>query len=176
MRDGLVAAVTLLVLDRDYEAVAGLFGELQLVPTDVIENPYQFAALTTASFQSGRTREALEYFAPLAAAWPEFAGLNETLEVHGPVTLFAPNNQAFGRLTEDLVKNMRADNQLLLTVLENHIVMGKRIILGDLEDEELMLTTIGGRSLRINVYKKSKFYRVSKVVCHLQQKRAPPIS
>ena len=101
------------------------------------------------------------------------AGLNETLEALGPVTLFAPNNQAFGRLTEDLVKNMRADNQLLLTVLENHIVMGKRIILGDLEDEELMLTTIGGRSLRINVYKKSKFYRVSKVVCHLQQKKGP---
>lgn len=48
VRDGLVAAVTLLVFDRDYEAVAGLFGELQLVPTDVIENPYQFAALTTA--------------------------------------------------------------------------------------------------------------------------------
>ena len=99
------------------------------------------------------------------------AGLNETLESLGPITLFAPNNQAFSRLTEDLVKNMRADSQLLLTVLENHIVMGKRIILEDLEDEELLLTTIGGRSLRINVYKKSKFYRVSSTLCHFVRRR-----
>lgn len=45
-----------------------------------VNPPLLFAVLTTASFQSGRTREALEYFAPLAAAWPEFAGLNETLQ------------------------------------------------------------------------------------------------
>ena len=45
VRDGIVAAVTLLLFDRDYEAVAGLFGELQLVPKDVIENPYQFESL-----------------------------------------------------------------------------------------------------------------------------------
>ena len=89
------------------------------------------------------------------------AGLNETLEGLGPMTVFAPNNLAFGRLSDDLVKNIREDQQLLLTVLENHVVMGKRIILEDLEDEELLLTTLGGRSLRVNVYKRSKFYRVS---------------
>jgi len=46
VRDGLVAAVTLLIFSRDYKAVAGLFGELQLVPQDIIENPYQFESLT----------------------------------------------------------------------------------------------------------------------------------
>ena len=54
VRDGLVAAVTLLVFDRDYEAVAGLFGELQLVPRDVIENEYQFAALVQSAEGGGR--------------------------------------------------------------------------------------------------------------------------
>jgi predicted unusual protein kinase regulating ubiquinone biosynthesis (AarF/ABC1/UbiB family) len=48
VRDALVAAVTLLVFSRDYEAVAGLFGELMLVPADVIESEYQFAELTNA--------------------------------------------------------------------------------------------------------------------------------
>ena len=45
VRDALVAAVALLVFSRDYEAVAGLFGELMLVPQDVIENEYQFQEL-----------------------------------------------------------------------------------------------------------------------------------
>ena len=75
VRDGLVAAVTLLVFDRDYEAVAGLFGELMLVPTDVIENPYQFAALT----------EALREAAEATLSYPDDAlglerGENETEE------------------------------------------------------------------------------------------------
>jgi predicted unusual protein kinase regulating ubiquinone biosynthesis (AarF/ABC1/UbiB family) len=75
VRDGLVAAVTLLVFDRDYEAVAGLFGELMLVPTDVIENPYQFAALT----------EALREAAQATLSYPDDAlglerGENETEE------------------------------------------------------------------------------------------------
>lgn len=48
VRDGLVAAVTLLVFSRDYEAVAGLFGELMLVPPDVIENEYQFRELANS--------------------------------------------------------------------------------------------------------------------------------
>ena len=45
VRDGLVAAVTLLIFSRDYQAVASLFGDLQLVPRDVLENPYQFEGL-----------------------------------------------------------------------------------------------------------------------------------
>ena len=45
VRDGLVAAVTLLVFSRDYEGVASLFGDLQLVPRDVLENEYQFRGL-----------------------------------------------------------------------------------------------------------------------------------
>ena len=45
-----------------------------------VNPPLLFAVLSTASFQSGRTREALEYIAPLTAAWPEVVGLNETLQ------------------------------------------------------------------------------------------------
>lgn len=48
VRDALVAAATLLVFSRDYEAVAGLFGDLALVPPEVIENEYEFEALTAA--------------------------------------------------------------------------------------------------------------------------------
>ena len=48
VRDALVAAVTLMVFSRDYEAVAGLFGELMLVPQDVIESEYQFQELANS--------------------------------------------------------------------------------------------------------------------------------
>ncbi len=41
--------------------------------------PGLFVSLATASFQTGRTREALEYLAPLAGSWPEIVGLDETL-------------------------------------------------------------------------------------------------
>lgn len=45
VRDGLVAAVTLLIFSRDYVGVASLFGDLQLVPRDVLENEYQLNSL-----------------------------------------------------------------------------------------------------------------------------------
>lgn len=48
VRDGLVAAVTLLIFSRDYEGVAALFGDLQLVPRDVLENEYQFGSLVAS--------------------------------------------------------------------------------------------------------------------------------
>lgn len=54
VRDALVAAVALMVFSRDYEAVAGLFGELRLVPEDVIESEYEFQALADALAEAAR--------------------------------------------------------------------------------------------------------------------------
>jgi len=52
VRDALVCAVVHLVFDHDSEAVAMLFGELQLVPADVIEDPEELKALTEALNQT----------------------------------------------------------------------------------------------------------------------------
>jgi aarF domain-containing kinase len=48
VRDGLVCAVSYLIFARDIESVASLFGELQLLPHEVMENPVERAALTAA--------------------------------------------------------------------------------------------------------------------------------
>ena len=45
VRDGLVCATVELVFSRDIEAVANLFGELQLLPKDVLDDPIERAAL-----------------------------------------------------------------------------------------------------------------------------------
>lgn len=48
VRDGLVCAVVQLVFANDVEAVAQMFGQLQLLPSWVIENPEEHRALTAA--------------------------------------------------------------------------------------------------------------------------------
>ena len=48
VRDGLVCAVSYLVFARDVEAVASLFGELQLLPSEVMDDLIERAALTAA--------------------------------------------------------------------------------------------------------------------------------
>ena len=52
VRDALVCAVAHLVFDHDWEAVAHLFGELLLVPNEVIEDPVELKALTEALNQT----------------------------------------------------------------------------------------------------------------------------
>lgn len=48
VRDGLVCAVAQLVFARDVEAVASLFGELMLLPDEVLSDPEERKALTSA--------------------------------------------------------------------------------------------------------------------------------
>ena len=48
VRDGLVCAVCYLVFARDVEAVASLFGELQLLPLEVMDDTSERVALTAA--------------------------------------------------------------------------------------------------------------------------------
>ena len=48
VRDGLVCSVTSLIFANDIEAVASMFGELDLLPEDVVDDPTERAALTAA--------------------------------------------------------------------------------------------------------------------------------
>ncbi|MDG1482181.1 MAG: hypothetical protein P8R54_21495 [Myxococcota bacterium] len=69
---------------RDTPQVALALGQLALDvehsrAVSTLNPPGLFVTLATASFQSGRSRAALEYLAPLASSWPEIVGLDETL-------------------------------------------------------------------------------------------------
>lgn len=48
VRDGLVCSVASLVFSKDVDAVASLFGELDLLPEEVINDPFERKALTEA--------------------------------------------------------------------------------------------------------------------------------
>ncbi len=48
VRDGLVCAVAQLIFSKDVDAVASLFGELDLMPPEILFNPEERAALTEA--------------------------------------------------------------------------------------------------------------------------------
>ncbi|SHF67121.1 Uncaracterized surface protein containing fasciclin (FAS1) repeats [Pedobacter caeni] len=55
------------------------------------------------------------------------AGLVETLKSAGPFTVFAPTNEAFGKLPEGTVETvLKPENKALLTkILTYHVVAGK---------------------------------------------------
>jgi aarF domain-containing kinase len=71
VRDGLVCAVAQLIFARDVEAVANLFGELQLLPREVLEDANERAELT----------EALDRTFLEALVYPESDGLSTVIPV-----------------------------------------------------------------------------------------------
>ena len=53
------------------------------------------------------------------------AGLVQTLEGPGPFTVFAPTNEAFGKLPKATVSKVTSDDALLKKVLTYHVVPGR---------------------------------------------------
>merc|ERR1711962_488614 len=84
------------------------------------------------------------------------AGLGDTLAGEGPFTIFAPTNDAFAKLPDNLMNTLKEDPELLKQVLLNHVVAG--IINSEDITNDNMVETVGGRVIRENVYLKSKFY------------------
>lgn len=64
-----------------------------------------------------------EDFSTLVAA-VDAAGLVETLSSEGPFTVFAPTNDAFAALPEDVLNALMADTDLLTEVLLYHVIAG----------------------------------------------------
>ena len=77
--------------------------------------------------------------------------LVDVLEGQGPLTLFAPSNEAFAKLAsgtlEDLVKP--SNKEKLMAILKYHIVFGKMTLDEMKKDKGLM--TLEGQHLRIKV-------------------------
>ncbi len=53
------------------------------------------------------------------------AGLAETLEGAGPYTIFAPTNEAFGKIPSAQLDALMKDPAKLATILKGHIISGK---------------------------------------------------
>ena len=78
-------------------------------------------------------------FKTLVAAFRE-AGMTEALKAKGPITLFAPTDEAFQKVPEDKLKALLGDREKLKKVLMAHVVSGK-----DLRGADV--TKLNGQSL-----------------------------
>jgi transforming growth factor-beta-induced protein len=81
------------------------------------------------------------------------AGLAETLSGPGPFTVFAPTNEAFSAIHPDVLKMILNNIALLTKVLTYHVV-GSKVPPSAIKNE-LLLTTLQGEKVRINVYGKN---------------------
>ena len=85
------------------------------------------------------------------------AGLSGTLEGAGPFTVFAPTNEAFGKLSSTKLDSLVKDNAKLATVLKFHVVSGKYTkadlikALGASKDRKTTLKTLDGETLTLSV-------------------------
>ncbi len=86
-------------------------------------------------------------FNTLATALTE-AGLVETLKGDGPFTVFAPTDEAFGKLPEEQLKAILADKELLTSILTYHVIPGK-VMAKDVTGLE-SATTVQGQDLTVD--------------------------
>jgi len=85
------------------------------------------------------------------------AGLAETLtNPDAKFTVFAPTNEAIGKLPKSLVEDLLADTELLKKVLLFHVVEGE-VKAGDIVNDQ-SVNSVEGSPLRTNIYLRSKFY------------------
>ena len=78
------------------------------------------------------------------------AGLDETLASEGPFTVFAPTDDAFGLIPEDVLETLLADPTGQLTqILLNHVVSGTALST-DLSDG-MMITTLQGGEVAVSI-------------------------
>jgi len=76
----------------------------------------------------------------------EKAALTDRLKEPGPITLFAPNDEAFERVN---VEEIAGDQESLVALLNYHLVEGKLTAAGIAGNEQLM--TVSDKSLTVRL-------------------------
>jgi uncharacterized surface protein with fasciclin (FAS1) repeats len=104
----------------------------------------QAADIIQAAEQDGRFNDFLNLL--------ETAGMVEMLEGEGPFTVFAPTDEAFGRLPPGVLEWLLAeeDRRALEAVTQSHIVADAAILSGDLLSRAVEVATLGGGTLAID--------------------------
>merc|ERR1712178_451077 len=119
---------------------------------------YLLASIISLSFvQSANIVEVLQkHGATTLVDLAVKAGLADTLTGEGPLTVFAPTNEAISELPASLVQALMEDTELLKQVLLYHVVAGS--ITSDLAENNIELDSVQGKPLHVNLYLKSKYY------------------
>jgi transforming growth factor-beta-induced protein len=87
-------------------------------------------------------------FSTLVAA-VQAADLESVLRSDGPLTIFAPTDEAFANLPAGALEALLADGDALASVLTYHVVSG-RVFVSDLADG-MEVMTVGGRAVTISL-------------------------
>lgn len=87
-------------------------------------------------------------FTTLVAA-VQAAGLVEVLQGEGPFTVFAPTDEAFAQLPEDVLNALLADPEALSNILLYHVVSGK--VLAETAVTLTSATTVQGQDLALSL-------------------------
>ncbi len=114
------------------------------------------AAFATSAFAMGHSKDIVDMAAAagsfttlLAAA--EAAGLVETLKGEGPLTVFAPTDEAFAALPEGTVETLLLpeNRDRLVAILTYHVIAGA-VMSGDLSDD-MTAATVQGADITIDL-------------------------
>ncbi len=112
--------------------------------------PLMFGAVAAKAADIVDTAMSAGQFETLVAA-VKAAGLVDTLKGEGPLTVFAPTDEAFAKLpagtVEDLLKPENKDQ--LVAVLTYHVVPGK-VMSGDIAGKAMDVATVQGSKLSVD--------------------------
>lgn len=95
-------------------------------------------------------------FKTLVAAL-QAAGLVDTLKSPGPFTVFAPTDEAFGKLPKGTVEALLKDNPKLKNVLLYHVIAGK--VMANDAAKLKSAKTVQGQEIKIDASGKSELGR-----------------
>ena len=84
------------------------------------------------------------------------AGLQASLDAAGPVTVFAPSDEAFKAVPAATLDKLARDPEFLKTVLSNHVVPGA-VRSTDIEGSKALATAAGNK---VNVSKAGEFVTI----------------
>ncbi len=158
--DGVVRINDAQVVVADIEASNGVIHVIDAVilpPSDAAESAE--AAPTEAAAEEAAAEAPVGNIVEVASAAGGFstlltaateAGLVEALTGEGPLTVFAPTDEAFAALPEGTIESLLADPQGALTqILLYHVVSGK-VMSGDLSDG-MTAETLQGAPITISI-------------------------
>ncbi|VDH94891.1 Hypothetical predicted protein [Mytilus galloprovincialis] len=93
------------------------------------------------------------------------AGLTSTLANGGPFTVFAPSDQAFAAVPQEILQKLQSDKALLQKVLKYHVVSGMHYA-DEANNELIVPSLVPGLNIRVNIYQGGQVATVegSKVV------------
>ncbi|MDZ7703720.1 MAG: fasciclin domain-containing protein [Trueperaceae bacterium] len=153
--DGTVTVGGATVIDSDIEADNGLIHAINAVllsPADDAEMDTEMDTDTAAATAASETIVDIvvgdERFSTLEQAVVA-ADLTDALASEGPLTVFAPTNDAFAALPDGLLEDLLENPEALAAVLSYHVVAG-RLTSGELISTR-SVDTLSGESLEIAV-------------------------